>query len=194
MNEVFLSYRRSDDPGYVGRLADSLERLFGMSTVYRDVDSERAGGNWKKSITRSVSGAQVVIVVIGPVWQELLKSWPAEQRDWVRFELNQAKALDIPVIPVKLAHSGFDHTQDLGDLTWLKDLQFFELADGQGRWKTDIARLADEIANVTTLKVSNNDQDTAGSISQVSHGKQSPNIVSGGGGVTISYGKNSDDK
>ena len=194
MHEIFLSYRRSDDPGYVGRLADSFERVFGKGTVYRDVDSERAGGNWKKSITRSVSGAEVVIAVIGPAWQELLTSWSAEQRDWVRFELNQAKNLDIPVIPVKLAHSGFDHTQNLGDLTWLKDIQFFELADGQGRWDTDIERLADEIANVTTLKVSSNDLDTAGSISQVSHGKQSPNIASGGGGVTISYGKDSDDK
>ena len=194
MNEIFLSYRRSDDPGYVGRLADSLGRVFGKGTVYRDVDSERAGGNWKKSITRSVSGAEVVLAVIGPAWQELLMSWPAEQRDWVRFELNQAKDLDIPVIPVKLAHSGFDHTQDLEDLAWLKDLQFFELADGQGRWVTDIARLAGEIANVTTLKVSSNDLDTAASISQVSHGKQSPNIASDGGGVTISYGKDSDDK
>ena len=55
MNEIFLSYKRSDDPGYVARLADSLERVFGEGTVYRDVDSERAGGNWKKSLARNVS-------------------------------------------------------------------------------------------------------------------------------------------
>ena len=48
MNEIFLSYRRADEPGYVGRLADSLEGAFGEGSVYRDVDSERAGGNWKK--------------------------------------------------------------------------------------------------------------------------------------------------
>ena len=194
MNEIFLSYRRADDPGYVGRLADSLERVFGAGTVYRDVDSVRAGKDWKKAITRSVSGAQAVIAVIGPAWQELLTSWPAQERDWVRFELNQAKALDIPVIPVRLAHAAFDHTQDLEDLAWLTGRQFFELADGQGRWETDIARLAEEIAKVTSLEVSSDAQDSAGSISQESHGKQSPNIVSDGGDVDISYGGDSDDE
>ena len=49
MNEIFLNYRRSDDPGYVGRLADSLERVFEKDTVYRDLDNERASGNWPPS-------------------------------------------------------------------------------------------------------------------------------------------------
>jgi hypothetical protein len=194
VNEIFLSYRRADDPGYVGRLADSLERVFGAGTVYRDVDSVRAGKDWKKAITRSVSGAQAVIAVIGPAWQELLTSWPAQESDWVRFELNLAKALDIPVIPVRLAHAAFDHTQDLEDLVWLTGRQFFELADGQGRWETDITRLVDELAKVTTLKVSSREQNKAGSITQVSHGEQAPNIVSGGGAVTMTYGKDTNEK
>ena len=192
MNEIFLSYKRSDDPGYVARLADSLEKAFGEGMVYRDVDSERAGGNWKKSITRTVSGAEVVLAVIGPEWQKLLASGSSTERDWVRFELNQANILDVPVIPVVLAHTEFDYGQDLEDLAWLNDLQSFELADGQGRWETDIARLTGEIANVTTLEIRGSEQDQPGSVSQTSHGDQSPNIVSGSGPVTISFGKKSD--
>jgi hypothetical protein len=192
MNEIFLSYRRSDDPGYVGRLADSLQQKFGQDSVYRDVDSERAGGNWKRSVARSVAGTQVVLAVIGPEWQDLLAAGPSEERDWVRFELNQAKTLDIPVIPVRLAQAAFDQGRDIEDLNWLKDLQFFELADGQGRWETDITRLAEEVARITQLKLRTADQSSA-SVSQLSHGHQSPNIVSGGGSVDISYGKDSDD-
>lgn len=187
MNEIFLSYKRSDDPGYVARLADSLQRTFGEDTVYRDVDSNLAGGNWKKTVTRSVSGAEVVLAVIGPEWQKLITGRPSEEMDWVRFELNQAQNLGVTVIPVRLAHTEFDHELDLGDLAWLKDLQFFELADGQGRWEADIARLAGEIAKNSPLEIIDSTEKKVVSISQESHGDQSPNVV--GDGATISYGK-----
>ena len=186
MNEVFLSYKRGDDPGYVARLADSLERAFGAGSVYRDVDSERAGDDWKRSLARNVAGARVVLAVIGPNWQEIL-SGTAGGQDWVRFELNQARTLDVPIIPVRLAHAGFDHGRDLGDLEWIKERQFFELADGQGRWGSDIARLVGEIEQATSLKAVTVDGSTP-SVAQTSHGDQSPNIVSGGGPVTISFG------
>lgn len=192
MNEIFLSYKRSDDPGYVARLADSLERIFGEGTVYRDVDSERAGGNWKKSITRTVSGAEVVLAVIGPAWQDLMAGGSSQESDWVRFELNQAHDLEVPLIPVRLVQTVFDHDRDLGNLAWLKDLQFFELADGQGRWDTDLKRLAEEIAKVTSLEMRDSGSEKAAPISQESNGDQSPNIVSGGGNVTISFGKDPD--
>jgi len=188
-NQIFLSYKRSDDPGYVARLADSLEHQFGKGTVYRDVDSVHAGANWKKSLTRTVSDAEVVLAVIGPSWQELLAAGQTAERDWVRFELNQARELDIPVIPVQLAHTEFDYEQDLEDLAWLSDIEFFELADGQGRWDADLSRLAGDIAKVTSLEISDKEQNKGGSVSQVSHGEQSPNIVSDGGDVTISFGK-----
>ena len=192
MNEIFLSYKRSDDPGYVARLADSLERLFGEGTVFRDVDSMRAGSNWKKSLARNVSGAEIVLAVIGPAWQDLIAGGSSEESDWVRFELNQAHGLDVPVIPVRLAQTVFDQERDLGNLAWMTDLQFFELADGQGRWEADLARLAKEIERLTSLKMRDSEQEKAASVSQESHGDQSPNIVSGGGAVTISFGKDSD--
>lgn len=185
MTSIFLSYRRSDEPGYVGRLADSLESAFG-EVVYRDVDSVRAGTDWKKSITQAVVRAEVVIAVIGPAWQQLLLSWPSQERDWVRHELNQARGLDVPIIPVRLANVVFDHKQDLGDLSWLHDLQFFELADGQGRWEADIERLVDEILRLTPLRRIAADSGAADSGLQVTHGNQSPNIKSQGP-VNISY-------
>jgi len=187
MNEIFLSYKRSDTPGYVGRLADSMERAFGAGTVYRDVDSEQAGGNWKKSIVRSVSGAEVVLAVIGPSWQKLLTSGPSEDLDWVRYELIQAHDLGVPVIPVMLAQIEFDHKLDLGDLAWIKDLQFFELADGQGRWETDIARLAKQVENLTQLKTCETEETNTGQHIKKTSGDQSPIVDSGGGSVVMKF-------
>jgi hypothetical protein len=37
MNDIFLSYRRDDEPGYVKGLRDGLTKAFG-NVVYRDVD------------------------------------------------------------------------------------------------------------------------------------------------------------
>ena len=185
MNEIFLSYKRSDDPGYVARLADSLQRKFGEGSVYRDVDSESAGGNWKKSITRNVLNAEIVLAVIGPEWQKIITSGSSAEQDWVRFELNQAAANDIPVIPILLSRTEFDYAKDLGDLAWLNDLQSFELADGQGRWEADIERLAGEIAKKTPLEIRESGEDKSSSIEQRSEGDQSPNIV--GRDVTIKF-------
>jgi hypothetical protein len=191
MHEIILSYTRSDDPVCVARLADSLERLFGEGTVYGDVDSERAGGDWKKAIARKVSGAEVVLAVMGPTWQDLIATGPSEESERARFELNQAHDLDVPVIPVLLAQTRFDYERNLGDLAWLKDLQFFELADGQGRWNSDLARLAGEIARITSLEKRASEQEKARSTSRASHGDQSPNIGTARGGVKISYGRKS---
>jgi len=190
MNEIFLSYKRSDEAGYVKTLTDSLHDKFGEGMVYRDVDSNIAGTNWKKTIARAVSGAEIVLAVIGPKWQELITGSSSRERDWVRYELNQANDLDVPIIPVRVAGAGFID-KDLGELNWLTDLQFFELADGQGRWEADIDRLAGDISKRTQLEVIEKAQKKASSISQSSTGDGSHNIVSSGP-VTLNYGKDSD--
>lgn len=191
MPEIFLSYRRADAPGYVGRLADSLEARFGDGTVFRDVDSLRGGDNWKKALARAVSGAELVLAVIGPHWQELLQSRQDQEADWVCFELNQARALDIPVIPLVLGGATYAPDALPVELAWLADVQRASLADGQGRWDSDMARLAQEVAALTSLRPLKAEE-SAPALSQVSQGHQSPNIDSGGGDVTISFGTTQD--
>ncbi|MEJ2464714.1 MAG: toll/interleukin-1 receptor domain-containing protein [Candidatus Thiodiazotropha sp.] len=187
MPDIFLSYRRADAPGYVGRLADSLEARFGDGTVFRDVDSLRGGNNWKKALSRAISEAQLVIAIIGPQWQKLLQDRQGEEADWVSFELNQARALDIPVIPLVLGNAIYKPDSLPAELAWLADVQSSALADGQGRWNPDIARLVQDVAALTTLKPLQPEKSTP-AISQASQGNQSPNIDSGGGDVTINFG------
>lgn len=193
MSPIFLSYRRADAPGYVGRLADSLERLFGEGTVFRDVDSLRGGDNWKKALSRAVSGAELLIAVIGPRWQADLLSRESPEADWVRFELNQANNLDIPVIPLVLGDAPYTPGEQLGNLAWLADIQGAQLADGQRRWDSDVAHLAQLIQRHSDLELLAQSAENTSALSQVSHGKQSPNIDSGGGDVTIGFGADPDE-
>lgn len=196
MSDIFLSYRRDDEPGYVGRLADGLVKAFG-DVVYRDVDSVRGGSKWKLELQKEVSQAQVVIAIIGRRWESILTERDAES-DYVRFELNLANMLEIPVIPVRIQDARVDSEQNLGDLNWLRDRQIFEMSDVQDRWTADLEKLVELIAESTRLELVRHadrppPESPAQSISQqTSHGAQSPNIQSDGGDVTISFNEKND--
>lgn len=187
---IFLSYRRHDVPGYVGRLADHLDAAFG-GAVFRDVDNIGGGADWKKAVSQAVSGAKIVLAIFGDRWQEILadRSNDDASTDLVRVELNLAHLLQIPVIPIVLDGTGFDLKADLGDLNWLKEFQFFKLSDRQNSWESDCEQLVQRVAQLTGLKPLKKDRnDHPGEvIKQTSHGDQSPNVVSGGD-VTFNFG------
>ena len=149
MNEIFLNYRRDDEPGYVARLADSLTKAFG-EVVFRDVDSIDGGSNWRVELQKQVSQSQIMIAVIGRRWQTLLSERDPEH-DHLRYELELAHSLQIPIIPVQMESAQSVVDNDLGSLSWLNGLQFFELSDRQGRWTGDMERLVEIIARKTSL-------------------------------------------
>lgn len=190
MKSIFLSYRRDDEPGYVARLADSLALVFG-NIVFRDVDGILGGSDWKLHLQRQVAQAQVVIVVIGQRWRSLLDENKPEC-DYVRFELNLARKLSIPIIPVLLRDARMTQRVALGNLEWLCDLQFLELSDVQERWATDLDHLADCIVTLTTIeRLDPTEQseihDTQRVNRQSSTGSNSPNIQSNGGNINITF-------
>lgn len=197
MSAIFLSYRRGDQPGYVARLADDLAGVFG-DIVFRDVDSLLAGENWKVALQKQVAQAKILIAVVGRKWQSILvEREPAT--DYVRLELDLARMLEIPVLPIRLQESPLDFQLGLRDLDWLCDLQWFELSDRQGRWASDMNRLVDNIVDLTglspVLSSRNHAGATNGSVKshQVSSGNQSPNIQVDNGDVSIVFGVDKND-
>ena len=187
---IFLSYRRQDVPGYVGRLADHLEAAFGQC-VFRDVDDIGGGADWKAVLNQAVSDAKIVLAVIGERWQAILADRLNADADYIRFELNLARSLEKPVIPIHLQGTTFDSTRDMGDLNWLTELQFFELSDRQNRWDSDLEQLVQRIQQLTDLKPlapADRDGNQSDSIVQRSSGNQSPNVVAKDGDVNIQFG------
>lgn len=56
MAKIFISYRRVDDYGGVGRMFDRLEAHFGQGNVFVDVDSNMPlGVDFRAFITNQVS-------------------------------------------------------------------------------------------------------------------------------------------
>ena len=99
--KIFISYRRSDVPGRVGRLFDHLENRFGAGNVYLDVDSDMTLGlDFRDQITSRISKVDIVLVVIGDRWMRLLNEKSGHDRDYVEMEIESAMKLSKPVIPI----------------------------------------------------------------------------------------------
>jgi hypothetical protein len=103
MSRIFISYRRTDSEHIVGRIYDYLVRAFGSKNLFKDVDSIRAGIDFRSEIKKAVESCDVVIAVIGPGW---LNAADADGKrrldspdDFVRLEIEAALERKIPVIP-----------------------------------------------------------------------------------------------
>lgn len=148
LSKIFLSYRRSDSAGHVGRLYDELVRYFGRDRVFMDIDGIAPGQNFVEVLTDRLREAAVVLVLIGPRWAGPLETGGRrldDAGDFVRMEV--VEALSRPgtqVIPVLCGGAVFPATDTLPDA--IKPLALrnaFELSDL--RWKQDVRRLQDTV-------------------------------------------------
>jgi|GEM_PF-2239205 hypothetical protein len=102
--KVFISYRRDDSAVMCGSIYDRLAEIFGVDTVFKDVDMIPVGTNFEKFISSTLEQCVAQVVVIGPRWVSI--ALPDGQRrlddprDFVRLEVESALRLGIHVIPV----------------------------------------------------------------------------------------------
>lgn len=154
-SRIFLSYRRSDTSGHVGRLYDELVRYFGYGRVFIDIDGIAPGQNFVDVLTERLREAAVVLVLIGPRWEGPLEHGLRridDAADFVRMEVIEALATPgTQVIPVLCAGATFPATDRLPDA--IKPLGLrnaFELSDL--RWKQDVRALQEAIQPFLPLK------------------------------------------
>ena len=86
---VFLSYRRDDSALTAAVLYDALRARRDIVSVFMDVDGIEYGDDFVAVIDRELSRSDVVLVLIGPRWTEMLKA-RLRGDDWVRHEVATA--------------------------------------------------------------------------------------------------------
>ncbi len=148
-DKIFLSYRRDDSSGHVGRLHDALASALGRDTVFMDIDSIAPGADFVQVLDYSLQAAAVVIVVIGTRWAGLKPDGTRridDENDFVRLEV--AKALadpEVRVIPVLVNKAEMLPEESLpAPLKALARRNAMEMSDI--RWAHDTKMLAEEIA------------------------------------------------
>lgn len=147
-NKIFISYRRDDSSGHVGRLHDALVRHLGPDCVFMDIDSIAPGADFVEVLSHSLEQAAVVVVVMGGRWAGVKPDGTRridDERDFVRMEV--AKALKDPavrVIPVLVNRASMMAEDELPpDLKPLAHRNAIEVSDI--RWGYDTKVLANEI-------------------------------------------------
>lgn len=149
--KIFLSYRRDDAPGYVARLEDELERAFGDDRVFRDVEDIAGGSEWRRVLEENLALSGALVLVIGPRWADIWRARSDDEVNYVAFELERARELGIPVMPVTLNHASIPGDLDLGKVSWLRDKQFYDISDRQSRWQNDVRGLVRTLAELPTI-------------------------------------------
>jgi predicted ATPase len=142
----FVSYRREDAPGHVGRLADHLLARFGSGSVFMDVESIEAGADFTAQIGSAIGRSDAVLIVIGPGWLEA-KSANGSRRlddpaDFVVAEIRAALDADVRLIPVLVGGASMPAEQGLPEsIAWLARRNAVELLDR--RWREDVDTLVE---------------------------------------------------
>jgi formylglycine-generating enzyme required for sulfatase activity len=140
---IFVSYRRDDSAGHVGRLCDGLSAHFGAEQIFMDIDHIEPGEDFVQVVEDAVGSCAVLLAVIGRSW--LTSADAAGRRldnphDFVRLEIATALDRNIRVIPVLVHGATMPKPQDLPDaLSQLSRRNALELSDV--RWKHDADRL-----------------------------------------------------
>jgi len=121
MSKIFISYRRDDSAGYVGRLYDRLVEHYGSDQIFMDIDAIEPGVDFVDVIEDALSACKVALIIIGKVWTTITEDGQHRRidnpSDFVRLEVASALQRDIRVIPVLVRDASMPRLEELpGDL------------------------------------------------------------------------------
>jgi len=148
MTRIFVSYRRVDSEGYVGRLYDHLLQHFDESELFLDVDTMKPGEDFVATIEKVIGACEALIAVIGPQWLDIRDQNGSRRldnpEDYVRLEIATALKRDILVIPVLIERATMPRKNDLpDDLVNLTRRNAIELS--HDRFSYDVDRIVQAI-------------------------------------------------
>lgn len=150
---IFISYRRKDSPGHAGRIRDVLRTRFGDDCVFYDVATIEGGVDFAVAIRDALEKASILVVIVGPHWsRRRLPEWLVSQPDWVRFEIESARQLAKPILPVLVAAAGPPASRSLHEsIQFLASIQAVAVRDDS--WDSDVKRLTERIPIVAATPV-----------------------------------------
>ncbi|GEM_PF-1352902 len=148
---IFLSYRRDDSAGHVGRLYDALTARFGSQRIFVDIDHISPGQDFIQVVDDAVGRCAVLLIVMGKRWAgtgRVGKRRIDDPGDFVRLEVvGGLRRTGLRMIPVLVGGAKMLGPAELPeDLRELSRRNAFELSDT--RWKEDVARLINELDRV----------------------------------------------
>jgi PiT family inorganic phosphate transporter len=114
---IFISYRRSDDPGFVRAIYQRLQQEFPSYSVFMDVEDIEPGADFVSVVNEKLQHCDVVLAIIGRGWIDS-KDEHGNRRlenegDHVRTEIAAALDANKRVIPVLVNDAHVPSADDL---------------------------------------------------------------------------------
>jgi TIR domain len=101
---IFINYRRGDEPGFTQALVGRLEQVFPAERLFIDVDHIPPGEDFVRVLEAQVAQCDVLLAVIGKGWLDAADGGGHRRlddpNDFVRIEIESALKLGKRVIPV----------------------------------------------------------------------------------------------
>src|SRR5262245_54658205 len=102
--DIFISYRREDEPAFAGRVFDLLKVTFPRHTPFMDVDGIQPGTSFLEHIVSQIESCSVFLPVIGLRWLYLGAASGSSRLfdadDLVRREIEVALDSTCTIMPV----------------------------------------------------------------------------------------------
>lgn len=143
--KIFISYRRADTPYVTDHIYDYMRVQFGEGNVFLDVGSVPFGVDFRQYLNEQIADHEVVLVMIGPQWAQMIRDRAGRTDDFVRIEIESALRLNKLIIPVRVMGAELPDFSTLPasiqDLQWRNAAEIRRQPDFAG----DCARLAQGI-------------------------------------------------
>jgi hypothetical protein len=116
--KIAISYRRSDSDAIAGRIRDRLTMLYGLGSVFMDIDSIPYGSDFRTHIRSVFDTTDVALIIVGPEWLGKNGSVTriSDPTDPVRVELEIALSRSRIVIPVLVAGAALPDVSSVPDV------------------------------------------------------------------------------
>ena len=154
--KIFINYRRKDVPGLVDDFFHCLKNFYG-DVIFLDNNGIGTGEVIPDEIKFNLEGCELFLPIIGPNWDsdkhlQRLK----DPKDWVRKEIELARALNKFIIPVLMLRDELPDVQDLPDglKTGIFERKVIKLPEEPKYWPNIIRDQHEEIkahANLESL-------------------------------------------
>jgi hypothetical protein len=90
MPEIFICYHREDSAYPAHHIYEALTRHYGPDSVVFDIDTIPRSVDFREYLSKQVGECDILLVVIGDKWIEILKQRRDDADDFVRIEIQAA--------------------------------------------------------------------------------------------------------
>lgn len=149
MPKIFISYHRSDSDTITQTLYLLLCQYFGTVNVVFDGNNKPDKVGFSQHFADEIAKADVVLVIMGRKWGNLMRGRANQETDSVRIEIENAlrqKKIIIPVLVKDANTPDYSRLPDsFRDLQWIKAIELRGFSDAEGDFQHLLIAIEDAL-------------------------------------------------